>query len=98
MSVFENDGNYYSNFSVPAISFCDRKPSSDEFSQYWAKRNSVKENVPERITEELKRMPSARSAGLSYYVSLNNQLFNKFYKDIAKAKSHDPKRAQVISI
>ena len=65
MSIFENDGNYYANYSVPAISFCNRKASSAEFRKYLAEHPSVQEDVPSSIMEELQKMPSASTEELN---------------------------------
>lgn len=101
MSIFENDGNYYGNYSVPAISFSNRKASSAEFRKYIAEHPSVQEDVPSSIIEELKRMPSAKPAGSAYYATLNAQLFTKFCKDVATAmmveKSRNPQCVKVFS-
>ena len=100
MSIFENDGNYYANYSVPAISFCNRKASSAEFHKYLAEHPSVQEDVPSSIMEELQKMPSAKPAGVAYYATLNTQLFTKFCKDVATAmvkKSRNPQCVMVFS-
>lgn len=100
MNIFENDGNYYANYSAPAISFCDRKASSAEFRKYLADHPSVQEDVPPSVMEELKKMPSAKPAGAAYYANLNTQLFTKFCKDVAMAmveKSRNPQCVKVFS-
>ena len=98
MSLYDDNSEYYSTYSAREISFTDRRATQAEFDLYWSNREPSHQKVSASISEELKKMPSAKPAGANYYANLNGQLFDKFCRDVAQAMILKERHPELVTV